>query len=305
MTDSAAPASPKKTSYIGRFAPSPSGPLHMGSLVAALASYMDARSQHGKWLMRMEDLDPPRESKEAADQILFALESLGLDWDGPVLYQSSRDDAYQQAIHLLETQGLVFACNCTRQQIQGHGGIYPGICRTKELRDTEGSALRCRVNNTPYCFEDRLQGEHCQHLEEDIGDFVIMRKDRLFAYQLAVVVDDGFQGITHVVRGIDLMDSTPRQLYLQEKLNLPKPSYMHIPVIINDQGQKLSKQHFAAPIDPTDPAPLLIKALQYLGQNPAPALQEATAREILAWGVQHWNPAGLSGLTSIDEISRI
>lgn len=287
--------------YIGRFAPSPSGPLHMGSLVAALASYLDARSRGGTWLVRMEDLDPPRETAEAADRILFALDALNLHWDGDVLYQSTRHDAYRDAIDTLRRRTLVFACDCSRQQVQEHDGTYPGTCRDRNLADAPGLALRCRVTDTTLGFDDRIQGRQAQNLRRDVGDFIIRRKDGLFAYQLAVVVDDGFQGVTDVVRGIDLMDSTPRQCYLQQQLDLPRPGYAHIPVIVNREGQKLSKQHMAAPIDPANPAPLLLDALHFLQQQPDPALDGAVAGDILAWATRHWDAARLAGVTSLPE----
>lgn len=291
------------TPYIGRFAPSPSGPLHMGSLVAALASYLDARSHNGKWLMRMEDLDPPRESAEAADQILHALDALGLHWDGPVLYQSQRYPAYAEAIATLQEKHMVFACDCTRQQILDNDGVYPGTCRERGLADGQDMALRCRVSDRVLTFDDAIQGRQQQQLESAVGDFVIRRKDGLYAYQLAVVVDDGFQNITHVVRGIDLLDSTPRQITLQELLNLPRPHYSHIPVIVNRDGQKLSKQHHATAIDTSRPAQLLVEALTYLQQQPDPHLLTATPADILAWGTTHWQPEALSALATLPEVT--
>lgn len=303
MTESSdlSPTPSPISKYIGRFAPSPSGPLHMGSLVAALASYLDARSRDGTWLMRMEDLDPPRESAEAADQILHSLDALGLHWDGPVLYQSRRYSAYEEAIAKLTGKGLIFACDCTRQQIQENEGVYPGTCRDRGLVDAPDRALRCRVADITLAFADAIQGRQQQNLEREIGDFVIRRKDGLFAYQLAVVVDDAFQGVTHVVRGIDLLDSTPRQLYLQQHLGLPRPGYAHIPVIVNNEGQKLSKQHRAAPIDPGTPVPLLLEALRYLQQDPDPHLAGASVDDVLAWGCRQWNPDRLAGLTALPE----
>lgn len=289
--------------YIGRFAPSPTGPLHMGSLVAALASYLDAHSSNGKWLLRMEDLDPPRESQEAADAILFALDALGLHWDGPVLYQSQRYPAYEEAIADLKHRNLVFACDCTRQDIQQAGGVYPGTCRNRQLDSSSDTALRCLVADTDITFEDSLQGLQCQQLVNEVGDFVIRRKDGLYAYQLAVVVDDGYQQVSHIVRGIDLMDSTPRQIYLQQLLGLPQPAYTHIPVIVNHQGQKLSKQHKASPIDPAKPVTLLLQALDYLQQAPDPALADATPADILTWACLHWRPAALIQKTELPEIT--
>lgn len=309
--------------YIGRFAPSPSGPLHMGSLIAAMASWLDARKANGKWLVRMEDLDPPRETREAADQILDALDKIGLHWDDQVLYQSQRSEAYQDAINTLVEHDMVFACDCSRQQIQESGGIYPGTCRQRHLPDGPGTAIRLRVADKSISFTDAIQGEQTQQLEQQVGDFVIRRKDDLFAYQLAVVVDDSFQNISHIVRGIDLMDSTPRQIYLQQVLGrfLPRshynlqpnlqpnfqpnfqPNYAHIPVIVNDLGQKLSKQHRASPIDPANGASLLFAGLCYLKQEPDTGLKTASCEEILAWGIAHWTPEKLSSTRTLTEFS--
>ena len=275
----------------------------MGSLVAALASYLDARSHRGRWLLRMEDLDPPRESREAADQILFALDALDLHWDGPVLYQSTRHAAYEAAIQALQAQDKLFACDCSRQQLQEFTGIYPGTCRERGLAAGAGTAIRLRITDADICYEDRLQGRQCQNLEKDVGDFIIHRKDGLFAYQLAVVVDDAHQHVTHVVRGIDLMDSTPRQLYLMQLLGKTAPRYAHIPVIVDTQGQKLSKQQMAAPIDPAGKGALLTKALVYLQQEPLPELALAPANEVLAWAVDHWSPQPLTGQTSLPEVT--
>lgn len=289
--------------YVGRFAPSPSGPLHMGSLVAAVASYLDARSHNGQWLVRMEDLDPPRETQEAADQILFALEACHLNWDGEVLYQSQRYPVYQEAITDLQHQSLVFSCDCSRQQIQEAGGVYPGTCRERNLGEGQ-TALRCKVPDEIISFEDRIQGAQSQNLAKDVGDFVIRRKDGLYAYQLAVVVDDAFQQITHIVRGIDLLDSTTRQIYLQRMLKLDKPTYAHIPVIVNNQGQKLSKQHMATPIETDDPghvAQLLTTSLEYLGLSPDSTLTLESPRQILAWGIEHWNTVNLQNQAELSE----
>jgi len=289
--------------YVGRFAPSPSGPLHMGSLVAAVASYLDARSHKGQWLMRMEDLDPPRETQEAADQILFALDACHLHWDGKVLYQSQRYPAYQEAITDLQQQSLVFACDCSRQQIQEAGGVYPGTCRERKFQESE-TALRCKVPDEIIRFEDRIQGIQSQNLAMEVGDFVIRRKDGLYAYQLAVVVDDAFQQVTHIVRGIDLLDSTTRQIYLQRMLKLNEPAYAHIPVIVNNQGQKLSKQHMAIPIETEHPdhiSALLVASLEYLGMSPDSELSMESPQQILAWGVEHWNPANLQNQTELSE----
>lgn len=291
-----------KADYIGRFAPSPSGPLHFGSLVAALASYLDARSVHGQWLLRMEDLDPAREPPEAAAQILWALEVFGLHWDGPVLYQSQRLEAYAEALAALQARALIYSCDCSRVQIQAMGGVYDNRCRLRQLQPTEG-ALRVVVPDETFEFMDMIQGPQQQNLLRECGDFVLRRKDGLFAYQLAVVVDDAFQHITHIVRGSDLLDSTPRQIYLQKLLSLPRPHYAHIPVAVNESGQKLSKQHFATPLDLQRPAPQLLSALQFLGQfagqRPDPHLAKASPAELLTWAIAHWDIQAVPKLATI------
>lgn len=277
-----------QAAYIGRFAPSPSGPLHFGSIIAALASFLDAKANKGLWLLRMEDIDPDREPPEAADQILRCLEQLSLHWDGDVLYQSQRLDAYAEALQTLQRSGLIYSCACTRQQIQAMGGVYDNRCRHRDDKVT-GSALRLRTKNIQVSFHDRIQGEQSQDLLYECGDFVLVRKDGLFAYQLAVVVDDAWQGVTDIVRGYDLLESTPRQLYLQQCLKYPQPRYAHIPVAINNEGQKLSKQHFADAVNPQQATELLLKALEFLGQNPDPALPDANLAELLAWAIAHWD----------------
>jgi glutamyl-Q tRNA(Asp) synthetase len=288
----------KNTDVIGRFAPSPSGPLHFGSLVSATASYLDARHRQGRWLLRMEDLDPSREPPEAADQILRALECHGLHWDGPVLYQSSRLDAYAEALNALRRQGRLFACRCSRQQIQADGGVYDGRCRRLELEES-GNAIRLRVNDVCVDFTDAIQGTQSQQLLQECGDVILRRKDGLFAYQLAVVVDDAWQGVTDIVRGADLLDSTARQIFLQRLLNLPTPRYAHVPVAVNELGQKLSKQHFAQALALNDCSAALLQALRFLGQNPEPALAGATVSEILSWAVSRWDIQAVPKLANI------
>jgi glutamyl-Q tRNA(Asp) synthetase len=288
----------KNTDVIGRFAPSPSGPLHFGSLVSATASYLDARHRQGRWLLRMEDLDPSREPPEAADQILRALECHGLHWDGPVLYQSSRLDAYAEALNALRRQGRVFACRCSRQQIQADGGVYDGRCRRLELEES-GNAIRLRVDHVCVDFTDAIQGTQSQQLLQECGDVILRRKDGLFAYQLAVVVDDAWQGVTDIVRGADLLDSTARQIFLQRLLNLPTPRYAHVPVAVNELGQKLSKQHFAQALALNDCSAALLQALRFLGQNPEPALAGATVSEILSWAVSRWDIQAVPKLANI------
>ena len=273
--------------YIGRFAPTPSGHLHFGSLVAALASYLDARAAGGRWLLRMEDLDPPREMPGAQAAILESLERYGFEWDGEMQRQSDRHAAYQEAIERLLQAGLAYPCTCSRKQLEPFPGPYPGLCR-EAGNGLENAAIRLRVPDREYRFTDRVQGEYAQHLGRDVGDFVIRRRDGLFAYQLAVVLDDAWQGVTDVVRGADLLDSTPRQLYLQELLGLPQPRYLHVPLIIQPDGHKLGKSYRSPPLDARVAAPQLLRAMRALGQQPAEALKDASPREILAWGIDHW-----------------
>ncbi|MGG7647530.1 tRNA glutamyl-Q(34) synthetase GluQRS [Pseudomonas sp. ES4] len=279
------------TPYIGRFAPTPSGHLHFGSLVAALASYLDARSVGGRWLMRMEDLDPPREEPGAQAAILNALESYGFEWDGEMVRQSERHDAYAEVLNRLFNHGLAYACTCSRKQLEPYHGIYPGFCRNAG-HDTKDAAIRLRVPELEYHFIDRVQGEYRQHLGREVGDFVIRRRDGLYAYQLAVVLDDAWQGVTDIVRGADLLDSTPRQLYLQELLGLPQPRYLHIPLITQPDGNKLGKSYRSPPLTEDQATPLLLRALRALGHNPGAELAYATPREVLNWGIAHWD-AGL------------
>ncbi|WP_137971061.1 tRNA glutamyl-Q(34) synthetase GluQRS [Pseudomonas sp. F(2018)] len=278
----------KDSAYIGRFAPTPSGYLHFGSLVAALASYLDARSVGGQWLLRMEDLDPPREVPGAQDAILRSLELYGFEWDGELVRQSERHAEYAALIARLFAQGLAYACTCSRKQLEGSGGIYPGTCRNAGHPDFE-AAIRLRVPELEYRFTDRVQGEFRQHLGREVGDFVIRRRDGLFAYQLAVVLDDAWQGVTDVVRGADLLDSTPRQLYLQELLGLPQPRYLHVPLIIQPDGHKLGKSYRSPPLPADQAPPLLTRALRALGQQPPAELAGATPHEVLAWGIAHWD----------------
>ncbi|MCB1649289.1 MAG: tRNA glutamyl-Q(34) synthetase GluQRS [Gammaproteobacteria bacterium] len=289
---------PSEATYIGRFAPSPSGPLHFGSLVAALASFLDARAQGGRWLLRMEDLDPAREPPQAAASILRSLEAFGLHWDGEVLYQSTRLEAYRDALKQLRALGLIYTCDCSRQDVQAMGGVYDGRCRARTEAVVHG-ALRVKVADETITFNDLIQGPQAQQLLHECGDFVVLRKDGLFAYQLAVVVDDAFQGISHVVRGVDLLDSTARQIYLQRCLGETTPQYAHIPVAVNADGQKLSKQHFARAIDDADPVPQLLQSLQFLGQAPAPELREASTEELLHWAIGHWDIQAVPKLANI------
>lgn len=268
--------------YVGRFAPSPTGPLHFGSLVAALASFLDARHEGGRWLLRIEDLDPPRESARAPARIIEQLKAFGLAWDGEVLYQSQRLDAYAAALEQLAGSGSVYPCVCSRRSFTG---IYPGRCRGRTFDDTDEShAVRFRVPDDAVSISDRIMGARSWRLDRDVGDFIVKRKDGLFAYQLAVVVDDAFQGISDVVRGNDLLDSTPRQVCLAHALGVPEVRYAHFPVITGTDGAKLSKQAHAAPVDTGDVLPVLRRALKALGQpehraNSVPAAIDAAIDE--------------------------
>ncbi|MDO9012179.1 MAG: tRNA glutamyl-Q(34) synthetase GluQRS [Gallionella sp.] len=285
--------------YRGRFAPSPTGPLHFGSLVAALGSYLDAKHHNGIWLVRMEDLDTPRCVPGAADDILRTLEVFGLHSDEPLIYQSRRTSAYEEALHILQAQSAVYPCCCTRREIADsalhgiEGPIYPGTCRNGIPAGRERRAWRVATNNPAIEFDDILQGRISQRLESEIGDFVVKRADGLFAYQLAVVVDDAFQNITHIVRGADLLYSTPRQIHLQRLLGLTTPTYMHLPIAVNAQGEKLSKQTLAPAITGDDALTTLIAALTFLRQQPPGDLRGATIEQVLQWGTANWQPERL------------
>lgn len=282
--------------YRGRFAPSPTGPLHLGSLIAALASYLDARHNKGTWLVRMEDLDPPREEPGAAGRILAGLEGHGLHWDGDVLYQSQRDAAYAAALTELADRGLLFACDCSRQKL-GPNGACRGNCRNRQGQLATPSAIRiappadCRIR-----LSDLIQANVSDGIE--VPDFVVRRKDGLFAYQLAVVVDDAWQGITHIVRGSDLLDSTPRQIYLQQALGYPTPLYSHIPVITDRGGQKFSKQNHAPALDDRHAPANLRAALEFLCQARPPAALRTTG-QILAFATEHWAPGNIPPVMAI------
>lgn len=291
--------------YVGRFAPSPTGPLHFGSLVAAVASYLDAHKAGGQWLVRMEDLDTQREMPGAAADILSTLEAFGFDWQGTVVYQSQRLQHYAEALEQLKQQGLAYPCACSRKEIADSaisgidGLIYPGTCRHGLPADKAPRAWRLRVLDEELSFRDRIQGLQSQNLARDIGDFVLKRADGMFAYQLAVVVDDALQGVTDIVRGADLLDSTPRQIYLQRLLKLPGTSYTHVPVAANQQGEKLSKQTLASALDVSQPQLQLWRALDFLHQNPWPELQQASLATLWAWAKAHWHLSGIPSQRAI------
>ncbi|MEN8174615.1 MAG: tRNA glutamyl-Q(34) synthetase GluQRS [Pseudomonadota bacterium] len=282
--------------YRGRFAPSPSGPLHFGSLVAAVASYLDARHHEGEWLVRMEDLDRSREKPGAADAILRQLEVFGLHWDGSIIRQSTRDEAYAAAFEQLQGTGLSYACACTRSEIRRialrgvEGPVYPGTCRGGHTTDREGRGIRLRTDDAGISFRDRIQGVVKQHLESDIGDFIVRRAEGYYAYQLAVVVDDAWQEITHVVRGADLLVSTPRQVYLQQLLELPIPVHAHVPLVLDGQGRKLSKSDAAHPVTADNPLETLDAAMRFLGQ---PAPEAGSVREFWELAIPAWDLSGV------------
>lgn len=263
-------------SYCGRFAPSPTGDLHFGSLVAAVASYVDARHHGGRWLVRIDDVDQTRTVSGAEAQILHTLACFGMHSDEPPIRQSDRSSRYRDALRQLQAKGLAYRCACSRKTISAiatagrEGPIYPGTCRRNPPDFGTPTSWRFRVDHDPIRFTDRIFGEISQDLAEDIGDFVVFRADGFCAYQLAVVIDDADQGITHVVRGADLLWSTPRQLSLQRRLGLPSPRYAHIPLVYDEHGRKLSKRDAAHPIDPSSPLDALIAAWHHLGQPEVP-----------------------------------
>lgn len=274
--------------YTGRFAPSPTGPLHFGSLIAALASFLDARFHNGRWLLRIEDLDPPRESVRAAHTIIHQLSSLGLHWDGDILFQSTRLGTYDSVLSQLTDLEMTFPCICSRKETQG---VYNGRCRSRSWQETadQPNAIRTRINNETIGIIDRHMGQQIWKMQEDVGDFIVRRKDGLHAYQLAVVVDDAFQQVTHIVRGNDLLSSTPKQLHLIQQLDYAAPSYLHLPILTDTAGSKLSKQQHAPSINVSEPLSVLRRALGVLGQAQH---QEATnTGSLLHLAAQSWTPS--------------
>ena len=285
---------------IGRFAPTPSGALHFGSLVAALASYCDIRSQQGRWLLRIEDVDTPRVVAGASDQILRDLNAFGFEWDGEVLYQSTRFEHYRHYLEQLLQQGDSYACQCSRRSLREQGvscgplgQIYPGLCRDKKL-DRSGRSLRlstAMASTRPkeVCFHDRVYGDFSMNLEAEVGDFVLQRSDLVYAYHLAVVVDDEWQGVNQIVRGADLLENTCLHLHLQQRLGFSPPAYLHLPLVSNAAGIKLSKQTGASPLDYDKASELLLAALQHLGQQAPPELENESPAAILQWSCDHWD----------------
>lgn len=281
---------------VGRFAPSPTGQLHFGSLVAALGSWLDARATGGRWLVRIEDVDTPRIVPGADHAILRDLESFGLTWDGEVLWQSQRGERYRAALESLRAAGLIYPCRCSRKQIAAasntrarDGGLrYAGTCRNALLTAGGDCAQRVRTHAGLICFDDALQGRQCEDIEREVGDFVLLRADGVWAYQLAVVVDDAEQGVTDIVRGADLLDSTPRQIFLQRLLGYPEPRYLHLPVATNAAGEKLSKQTLARAVADQAPSAALGLALEFLGHAAPAELRGAPVAELLHWASGAW-----------------
>ena len=279
------------TQYRGRFAPSPSGALHFGSLIAALGSYLQAKSQYGIWQVRIDDIDPPREIPGSAQDILDTLDAYGFQWDDDVVYQSKQYSAYEAVLSTLNAQQLCYACACTRKEIKQQGGIYLGHCRTKQL-SANGHALRLNVDklDQPVThFYDRLQGHIYLDKKQAHEDFIIKRKDGLYAYNLAVVIDDINQGITEIVRGADLLPTTGKQISLYRLLNKPLPDYLHLPVAVTSPGHKLSKQNHALAIDKKNPIPTLLQALSFLGHQVPNSVNTSNCQHILSWAIENWD----------------
>lgn len=281
--------------YKGRFAPSPTGPLHFGTLVAAVGSYLQAKANQGEWLMRIEDVDTTRSVSGATEDLLRTFEHFGFEWDDEVTYQSQRTEHYEQALAALSENDQVYPCTCSRKEIAdgiidgAPMSVYNGNCRFRTLPLDDDHALRLRVDDATISFDDAVMGLYCQQLATDCGDFIIRRRDGLFAYQLAVVVDDALQGITEVVRGADLIDSTPRQIYLQQQLGYAQPGYLHIPLVVDENQQKLGKSTGGAALDAKQTVKSLVAALKHLGQQPPDALKTASLEDFWPWAIAHWN----------------
>ncbi len=271
----------------------------MGSLICALASYLDARANRGRWLLRMEDIDPPRELAGASHAILNSLQAHNLSWDGSVFWQSKQTHRYQTTIDQLLSENLAFRCNCSRRELAASGGVYPGTCRQRYPDLNSEHAVRIKVRaGSSFEVRDSIQSRFQQKLDAEVGDFIIQRRDELFAYQLAVVLDDAEQGVTHVVRGADLYDSTPRQMYLQQVLELPTPDYSHIPLLTNSAGQKLSKQTHALALDDSRPTENLRTALKFLNQDTAIT---GSLPSLLENAIENWQPGAIKPSPWISE----
>lgn len=303
-----------QTLNIGRFAPSPSGPLHFGSLLAAVASFMQAKHQGGKWLVRIEDIDPPREVDGASDTILKQLDRHGLHWDDSVIYQSNQMPRYHEFLEDLKVQQLIYHCDCSRQRLNLLNGIYDSKCHQLNLPQ-QNTSVRLSIKdslkflglkNDSIKFCDSIMGDYLQLLTQDIGDFVLRRRDGLFSYQLAVVIDDHLQGVTEIIRGADLIDSTPRQILLQQCLGFKTPVYGHIPLAINNLGQKLSKQHHAKQLPKNNEQKQVWLALDWLKQNPPVELRVAPIQDVIDWGIVNWDiskiPNSKKGFSAPDNL---
>ncbi len=276
--------------YKGRFAPSPTGAVHFGTLLAAVGSYLQAKKNNGEWIIRMEDVDLTRKVSGADTDILHTLEAFGFEWQGEILYQSTQNEYYENASQQLIEQSLVFPCLCTRKQLAENGSdIYPGNCRQRQLPEKNDHALRVIASDINITFNDAIMGKRSQHMAQQCGDFIIKRRDGLFAYQLAVVVDDAIQGISEIVRGADLLDSTPRQIYLQQLLGYATPAHCHLPLAIDANGNKISKSEGAAKVDIKNKEKLLCKTLEFLAQKPPVDLANDSINDIWQWAINNWN----------------
>jgi len=286
--------------YKGRFAPSPTGELHFGSLLAAISSYLEARKHNGDWIIRMEDLDQPRTVAGSADSILQTLDTFGFEWDGEVVFQSQRSALYEDYLQQLISEHLIYRCDCSRNKLKENKNfpVYDGFCRNKNNRISPPYALRCKTPDASLSFTDQIQGNYSVELNRQCGDFIVRRRDQLFAYQLAVICDDAEQAITDIVRGADLLAATPVQIYLQQQLQLAEPVYSHIPVAMHQQGRKLSKSHQDLAITSNTPAAIMTQALSFLGQSPPEELAQTDISEFWHWAFKHWD---LSKIPAINE----
>ncbi|VAW53153.1 Glutamyl-Q tRNA(Asp) synthetase [hydrothermal vent metagenome] len=281
--------------YKGRFAPSPTGPVHFGTLIAAVGSYLQAKKNNGKWLIRIEDVDTTRKIAGADKDILDTLEAFGFEWDDTIIYQSNQTRHYELALSNLIEQSLIFPCLCSRKQLaKSEQLIYPGTCRNRTLPEMNEHALRIKSNGTVITFDDIVMGQQSQNMQTECGDFVLKRRDGLFAYQLAVVVDDALQGITEIVRGGDLLDSTPRQIYLQHLLAYTTPEYCHLPLAVDKSGNKISKSEGAARVDIDNRGQLICRVLEFLGQEPPTDLSDSSVDDIWKWAVGNWEITRIS-----------
>ena len=285
----------KSSIYKDRFAPSPTGPVHFGTLVAAVGSYLQAKTNNGEWLIRIEDVDITRKVEGADVDILHTLEAFGFEWHGQIIYQSSQNEYYQQALEQLISQNLVFPCLCTRKQLaiinssKMNRSMYPGTCRHRQLPQKSQHALRLLAKNKTIYFDDAVMGKQSENIKKQCGDIIIKRRDGLFAYQLAVVVDDARQGICEIVRGADLLDSTARQIYLQKVLGYSTPTYCHLPLAVDADGKKISKSDGATKVSIKNREKQLCSILEFLGQNPPADLSDSTINDIWSWAAQHWD----------------